>query len=56
MKKTKQLFSIFMLSIVLFMAGCSNNAESSTSGEKQEGPTRLRLHSGIPWAEQLKKH
>lgn len=52
MRKRKQLLSMFMLTLVLFIVGCSNNAESSTNGEAKKGPTTVTFWHSMGGAAQ----
>lgn len=53
MTKTKQLLSMFILSLVLLMVGCSNNTESSSNnGEEKDGPTTVTFWHSMGGAAQ----
>ena len=53
MRKSKQLLSVFILSLVLLIVGCSNNTESSTNSEEEkEGPTTVTFWHSMGGAAQ----
>lgn len=53
MTKSKQLLSMFLLSLVLLIVGCSNNTESSTNSEEEkEGPTTVTFWHSMGGAAQ----